>query len=86
MLYTVGVLIISTNTLIPMSTPKVSQVPLPLKLGIGVLGYPRGIETVLSALGKKSCIWETSNLSTDADSSTVATVGYTKNTKKTKKN
>ena len=35
---------------------------------------------------KKSSIRETSNLSTEADSSTDATVGWTKNTQKRKKN
>ena len=31
---------------------------------------------------KKSCIWETKHLSTDVDSSTNTTVGWTKNTQK----
>ena len=35
---------------------------------------------------EKSRIWETSNLSTDADSCTDTTVGWTKNTQKPKKN
>ena len=33
---------------------------------------------------KKSHIWETKHLSTDADSSTDTTVGWTKNTRKPK--
>ena len=38
-----------------------------------------------TCLKKKSRIRDTSNLLTDADSSTNATVGWTKNTQKTKK-
>ena len=38
-------------------------------------------ETLL-ALEKKSRIWETKHLSTDADSSTDTTVGWTKDTQK----
>ena len=38
-----------------------------------------------AGVNKKSRIWETSNLSTDGDSSTYTTVGWTKNTQKPNK-
>ena len=51
-----------------------------------VWSYQKRTYWYLKDSHEKSRIWETMNLSTDADSSTDTTVGWTKNTQKPKKN